>query len=93
MTGNRNRECALLAAIGLLVLLPVFAREAGGFYSVSTFAGLVADNLPVLLAAIGMTIVIVCGQIDISVGSQLLVCGVVAGHLPSSLSPCRWLSS
>jgi len=38
-------------------------------------------SAPVLVAAVGMTLVIVARQIDISVGSQFSVCGVVAGLL------------
>src|SRR5205807_8512422 len=36
-----------------------------------------------LVAAVGMTLVIVARQIDISIGSQFSVCGIVAGLLSS----------
>ena len=36
---------------------------------------------PVLVAAVGMTLVILCRQIDISIGSIFSICGVVAGLL------------
>ena len=71
------RETALLAALAVLFLLPLFGVE--GFYSVGTFRSLAIDNLPVLLAAAGMTLVIVAGQIDISIGSQFVVGGICAG--------------
>ena len=38
-------------------------------------------NAPVLVAAVGMTLVILCRQIDISIGSIFSICGVVAGLL------------
>jgi rhamnose transport system permease protein len=44
-------------------------------------------NAPVLVAAVGMTLVIVCRQIDISVGSQFSICGVVAGLLAKAGAP------
>lgn len=72
-----RRELALLAALLVLFALPLAGVE--GFYSFGTFRNLLVDNLPLLLAATGMTILIVAGQIDISVGSQLVVSGVVAG--------------
>ena len=72
-----RRELALLAALFVLFALPLAGVE--GFYSLATFRNLLVDNLPLLLAATGMTILIVAGQIDISVGSQLVVSGVVAG--------------
>lgn len=73
------RETALLVALALLFSLPLFGVE--GFYAAGTFRSLAIDNLPVLLAAAGMTLVIVAGQIDISIGSQFVVCGIVAGLL------------
>ena len=41
----------------------------------------------VLVVAIGMTLVILAGQIDISVGSQFAICGVVAGLLAKAGLP------
>jgi rhamnose transport system permease protein len=72
-----RRHLALLAAIAVLFALPIFGVP--GFYTTATFRNLIVDNLPLLLAATGMTIVILVGQIDISVGSQFVVSGVVAG--------------
>ena len=40
-----------------------------------------------LVAAVGMTLVILCRQIDISVGSQFCICGVVAGLLAKAGLP------
>lgn len=73
------RNAALLGALALLFLLPIFG--VSGFYSYGNLRNLAIDNLPVLVAAIGMTVVIVAGQIDISIGSQFAVCGAVAGLL------------
>ncbi|HEX2101678.1 MAG TPA: ABC transporter permease, partial [Candidatus Synoicihabitans sp.] len=72
-----RRELALLAAIAVLFALPL--GGVSGFYTVATLRNLIIDNLPLLIAAAGMTIVIIAGQIDISVGSQFVVSGVVAG--------------
>src|SRR5258708_39459072 len=48
-------------------------------------------NLPVLLVALGMTLVVVTGEIDISVGSTFALCGVAAGILSKSGLPV-WLA-
>src|SRR5690606_30805269 len=77
-----RRELALLGAIVLLFSLPLLGVD--GFYRVSTFRNLIIDNLPLLLAAAGMTVVIIAGQIDISIGSNLVVSGVVAGLTASA---------
>jgi rhamnose transport system permease protein len=45
------------------------------------------NNAPVLLVSIGMTLVILVGEIDISVGSQFAVCSVAAGVLAKAGLP------
>ncbi len=79
------RETALLVALAVLFLLPLFGVD--GFYAAGTFRSLAIDNLPVLLAAAGMTLVVVAGQIDISIGSQFVVGGIAAGLLAKSGLP------
>lgn len=74
---HRAREFALLGAIAALFLLPLLGVP--GFYTAGNLRNLVIDNLPVLVAAIGMTVVIVTAQIDISIGAQFVVCGALAG--------------
>ena len=44
-------------------------------------------NVPVLIVALGMTLVILTGQIDISVGSIFAICGVSAGVLAKAGLP------
>ncbi len=58
----------------------------------ATSAGVAVSNAPVLVAAVGMTLVILCRQIDISIGSQFSICGVVAG-LAGAGRGCRCRSS
>jgi len=48
---------------------------------------LALNNAPVLLVSIGMTLVILVGEIDISVGSQFAVCSVAAGVLAKAGLP------
>ena len=45
------------------------------------------SNASVLVAAVGMTLVILCRQIDISIGSHFSICGVVAGLLAEAGLP------
>ncbi|HEY0944112.1 MAG TPA: ABC transporter permease [Opitutaceae bacterium] len=81
----RARELALLAAIAGLFLLPLLGVP--GFYTAGNLRNLLIDNLPVLVAAIGMTVVIVTAQIDISIGSQFVVCGALAGLAAKAGAP------
>src|SRR6476469_7537128 len=69
------RELSVAAAYALL--LAVLAGVAPAFYRESFRASLVSAA-PVLVAAVGMTFVILTRNIDISIGSTFSVCAVVA---------------
>jgi rhamnose transport system permease protein len=71
----------LSAAFAYAALLALVAFVAPSFYSVANLRDLALNNAPVLLVAVGMTMVILIGEIDISVGSQFAVCSVAAGWL------------
>jgi rhamnose transport system permease protein len=43
--------------------------------------------MPVLIVALGMTLVILTGNIDISVGSMFAICGIVAGLVAKAGAP------
>jgi rhamnose transport system permease protein len=73
----RRREISLLAVVAVLGLLPLLGVP--GFYRLANLRNLALDNLPALVAAVGMTAVIICGEIDISIGSLFVVCGALSG--------------
>jgi rhamnose transport system permease protein len=72
-----TRERAALAA--WLLLLGLLAGLAPSFFAFGNLRDVLLSMVPVLVASIGMTFVIVAGQIDISIGSQFAVCSVAAG--------------
>lgn len=75
--GRHKREIsASLAYLALLVLVGIIAPS---FFSFANLRDLAINNAPVLIVATGMTLVILVGQIDISVGSQFAICSVFAG--------------
>src|SRR4051794_837384 len=88
MTRYLRREHAALITLAILLVLIAFG--APQFYSWTNLRDLVLANLPVLLIACGMTLVIVVAQIDISVGSMFAICGVGAGLLGRAGMPI-WL--
>jgi rhamnose transport system permease protein len=90
MLKTHSREVAVAAAIGALAL--VLAIVAPGYFSAENLRDLFLANLPVLLVAIGMTLVIVTGEIDISVGSVFAICAVAAGVLAKAGMPV-WQAS
>src|SRR5690348_11165098 len=77
----------LAAAIAYAVLLAAVGVIAPSFFSGANLRDLALNNAPVLLVAVGMTMVILVGQIDISVGSQFAVATVAAGWLAKGGMP------
>ncbi len=81
---HKRELSALLAYAALLVVVGVVAPA---FFSGSNLRDLALNNAPILLVATGMTMVILVGEIDISVGSQFAVCTVIAGLLAKTGVP------
>jgi len=77
MTKARSREIAVAGTI--LALFLVLAAIAPGYFSRANLSDLFLANVPVLIVALGMTLVILTGQIDISVGSMFAITSVVCG--------------
>jgi rhamnose transport system permease protein len=76
---RHRREAGVALAIGVLGV--VLAIIAPGFFTAENLNDLFLANLPVLIVALGLTFLIVTGEIDISIGSAFAVCGVAAGLL------------
>jgi rhamnose transport system permease protein len=75
---RRLREVSVAGAY--LLLLAVLALRQPDFFHQRFFTVWVAAA-PVLVAAVGATLVILTREIDISIGSQYAVCAVLAGLL------------
>lgn len=84
MKGLR-REVSIAGTI--LVLFGVLAWTAPGYFSRANLTDLFLANVTVLIVAIGMTLVILTGQIDISVGSIFAIASVAAGVVAKSGMP------
>jgi rhamnose transport system permease protein len=82
---HHRRE--LSVAIAIAVLSAVLTAVAPGFFAGENLLDLFLANLPVLIVALGITLVIITGEIDISVGSIFAICGVVAGGLAKAGLP------
>lgn len=80
-----KREASALGAY--LILLLVMALIAPAFFNPGNLRDLAMNNAAVMLIAIGMTLVILTGEIDISVGSQFAVCTVAAGWFAKAGMP------
>lgn len=79
MTSRYGRELSVAGAYAVLLL--VLAVAAPHFYQPGNLRDVLVSRAPLLVAAVGMTLVILTRQIDISIGAQFCICGVVAGLL------------
>ncbi len=79
------RELSVAAA--LLLMLLGLALFAPAFFQPQPLLSLVTREAPTLVVACGMALVIICRQIDISVGAQFAVCSVCAGLLAAAKWP------
>lgn len=85
MMKHHGREVTV--AFAILALFVVMAAVRPAYFAPDNLNDLFLATLPVLIVAAGMTLVMLTGEIDISVGSVFAVCGVVAGVLAKSGVP------
>ncbi len=71
----------------ILALSVVLAFTVPGFFSRANLSDLFISNVPVLIVALGMTVVILAGEIDISVGSVFAIASMIAGAAAKSGMP------
>ena len=83
-----RRHLREIAVAGVyLLLLAVLAVFAPTFFHGDKFRSILVSSAPVLVVAVGMTLVILARHIDISVGAQFSLCGIVAGLLTQAGVP------
>lgn len=82
---QHRREASVAIAYAALLGLLLIARP--GFFAPANLRDVLVSAAPVLVAAVGMTLVILTRQIDISIGSQFAICGVVVGLLAKAGMP------
>jgi len=76
---NYTRELSVAGALALLLL--ILAVLSPKFFDVANLRAAIVSDAPVIVAALGMTMVILARHIDISIGSQFSMCGMIAGAL------------
>ena len=85
MTSQHRRE--IWVAIAIAVLFAALAIARPEYFGRGNLIDLFLANLSVLIIAAGMTLVMLAGEIDISVGSVFAVCAVSAGVLAKAGLP------
>lgn len=84
-----SREIAVGGA--LITLMASLAVFAPNFFEWQPFVSRFASQMPALVLAMGVGLVIITRQIDISIGSQFSMCAVVAGVVAAAGAPV-WIS-
>ena len=77
MLKRHRREVSV--ALAIVALGAVLAAVTPAYFARENLVDVFLANLPVLIVALGMTLVILTGEIDISVGSMFAICSVAAG--------------
>ena len=88
MFTDRTREVAILSFIAVLGL--ILAAFAPSFFSAKNGSDILINITVVTIAAIGMTAVVLTGQIDISIGAQLAAISTAVALLAKAGMPIGW---
>ena len=89
--GGELRQFTMVIALAALIIIFNIATE-GKVITSSNFQNLLSGNAYVLVLAIGMVMVIVIGQIDLSVGSVAGFAGMVMALAARDLSLPTWVA-
>ncbi len=74
-----GQELVLIGVIAALWVILAFATPA--FFTAGSIQPLLVSTAPIALAGVGMTIIIITGGIDVSVGAAIMVCSVITAKL------------
>ena len=66
--------------IALIVLIIISSIMSPAFFNARNLLNVLKQNAMAGITLIGMTYVILCGGIDLSVGSTVALCGLVSGY-------------
>lgn len=88
MTSTRLKSALTLLGpfIALLVVYTIFGMMNSAMFTQDVLLSLLTQTVIVGTAAIGMTLIIIAGGIDLSVGSIIALCGVFAATLVTHTS-------
>ena len=87
-TAFSNQQVVLLLFLALMVAF--FAWRNSIFWSQSVLSNVLNDWSPIVLVAIGETFVVIAGGIDLSIGSNIAMSGVVAALAMKSMTSSGW---
>lgn len=75
----------------LLVVAVIFSFSSSNFFSLQNIINILNQNAYVIVCSIGITFIMMAGQIDLSVGYQMSLIGVSLGILVKYFDPPVWV--
>mgnify|MGYP002682761669 FL=1 len=87
-TAGRPRFRVSGVLIAIIAVVGVFSFTAKGFFSLANFANIALQGSVLFIAALGMTLAILSGMIDLSIGGVMTLAGVITAlALKAGLPP------
>src|SRR3954462_9436393 len=78
----------------LVVIVALFAiLDFGAFFTSANLVNVLINAALLIVMAVGATLVLITGGVDLSVGSVLVFSGVVAGRVMNAMGPQGWGAS
>lgn len=81
-----------LVLLAMWVFLSVHPATREAFFSADNFSNLTAQVAEIIVIGVGMTLVVVLGGIDLSVGASMAVSGVIAAKLEIDMGQPAWIA-
>lgn len=76
---------AYMMEIILVIICVIVAFTANGFFTVPNLLGILRSSALKGVIAFGMTMVIICGEIDLSISSTVAISGIIAATVAGKL--------
>ena len=91
LAGSRSLRMVLVLLL-LWTGLAIYPETREAFLTAGNFSNLTAQVAEIVIIGVGMTMVILIGGIDLSVGSGMALCGVVAAELQIDHHQPAWVA-
>ncbi|WP_312642191.1 ABC transporter permease [Hydrogenoanaerobacterium sp.] len=88
---SRNTKQLLSTLSGLVILIVVFGIFNPNFVTFNNLLNVLVQAAPIVLIAIGQTFILITGGIDLSIGSNIALSGVICAMMMKSGVPV-WLA-
>lgn len=80
-----------MAWVLLILICMVFACTTDNFFGFTNIVNILSQSSYIIVASLGITFMMLAGQMDLSVGYAMSTCGVIAGKLLVNIGLPVWL--